>query len=363
MRRPITAEEKRLLDKYCNEMMASAVITKKPFSYLALAISMTVGSIVGLFLSMILLAMDNPLSICAFLFCPIILSAIVESIVINSGTKKILNGFFETGKTEINGGTVVIDQGYTDREYTEDDLLDEQGQPYRILMPNTRLNLQNGERIIVIVNGDRILLMKAKKELEPLIPSDPPQETSYDAIHIGHQNQLTAEDLSVPDADELIRRFGKTYKNNNVHTKALGMVGAGFFGFAGWIVVVFSMYGYIFRNTPYGDTFFSCGMIAIPILTVATIIIYSHLYKRQVNKMRGNITGVSKVILVSSMISYGNPEICVFTVCEQTRYGSFEVKSHTVRNGYDLRDVSKMFSGQTIYKYQFENGTYFFGTR
>ena len=343
--------------------MASMVITKKPFSYLALAISIFTGGIVGLILSMILLAMDNPLSIVVFLFVPVILAAIVEWAVIKGGTKKILNKYFEAGKTEINGGTVVIDGGSDYPEYTEDDLLDEQEQPYRIMLPHTRVNLQNGERVIVIVNGDQTLLMKAKKELETLIPSNPPQELSYDTMHIGHQNQLEFPDLSVPDADEHIRNFRKKYKNNSVHPKALGMAGAGFFGFAGWIVVIFSMYGYIFRNTPAGNTFFTCGMIAIPVLTIATMAVYSHIYNWQIRKQHGNIRNVSRVILVSSRLSYGADGSRVFMVCEQNKYGAFNPGNYHVKNGYDVRDVAKMFSGQIIYKYQYEDGTCFFGTR
>ena len=362
MRRPITAAEKQLLDKYCNEMMASAVITKRPFSPLALAISMTAGSIVGLFLCMILLAMENPLSIFMFLFCPIIISAVVEAIVINSGTKKILNGFFEVGKTEINGGTVVIDGEYEYPEYTEDDLLDEQEHPYRIMLPHTRLHLQNGERVIVIINGKQTLLMKAMKGLEPLIPSAPPQELAYDALHIGHRNQLEYPDLSVPDADEHIRRFGRNYKNNNARPKALAVLGAAFFGFCGAIVVIFSTYGLVFRETSMGDTFFTCGMLAIPILTIATVVIYSRIYGWQIKKSRGKILNVSKVILVSTRLSYAPNGSRAFMVCEQTKYGSIIADSY-MTTGYDVRDVTKMFSGQTIYKYQFENGTCFFGTK
>ena len=344
-------------------MMASMVITKKPFSYLALAISMTVGGIIGLYLTAILLILENPLSILAFLFVPILLSAVVESIVIKSGTKKLLDKYFEVGKTEINGGTVVIDHECKFMEYTEDDLLDEQEHPYRILLPHTRLHLQSGERVIVIINGENILLMKAKKELESLIPSAPPQELSYDAMHIGHQNQLEFPDLSVPDADEHIRNFRKNYRNNSVRPKALGILGAAFFGFCGAIVVIFSTYGFVFRQTSMGDIFFTCGMIAIPILTIATVFVYSHIYNWQIRKARGKILNVSKVILVSTRIALATTGSRIFMVCEQNRYGAITPESYHVNTGFDVRDVAKMFSGQTIYKYQFENGTYFFGTK
>lgn len=273
------------------------------------------------------------------------------------------SGFFVAGKTQINGGTVVIDGNYGCPEYIEDDFLDEQSRPYRIKLPESRLGFEDGERVIIVINDGKTLLMKVHAELAGLIPDHTPNELSSDLIHIGHQNQLEYTDLSVPDAQERIKRFKKTYRNSYGHPKGLYILGASFFGFCGWIIVIFAAYGYIFQYTPAGDDYFKFGLPLIPILTVATVLVYSRLYGRNNNIAREGAKSVTKVILVSTFPALMHPEIRSFTVCEETDYGAVITNNYTSINGFDVRDAAHMLPGQVIYKYETKTGKAFFGTK
>ena len=273
------------------------------------------------------------------------------------------SGFFVAGKTQINGGTVVIDGNYGYPEYVEDDFLDEQSRPYRIRLPDCRIGFENGERVIVVINDGKTLLMKVQAEQAGIITDHTPNELSTDLIHIGHQNQIEYTDLSVPDAEERIKRFKKTYKNSNERPRGLYILGAAFFGFCGWIIVVFAAYGYIFQYTPAGDDYFKFGLPLIPILTVATVLVYSRLYGRKNNIARQGAKSVTKVILVGTLPALMHPEIRTFTVCEETDYGAVITNSYVSKNGFDASDAAHMMPGQVIYKYETVKGNPFFGTK
>lgn len=152
--------------------------------------------------------------------------------------KRMRADLFKAGYTQINGGTVVIDNDGNPPEYIEDDLLDEQRRPYKILVPEVLTPLHSGTRLIVIINGDNIHLLKRENELESLVPEEGPQQAYKDSPHIGHQNQLKHTDMTVPDGEVRISNFFKNYKNMERHRKDAMLFGAGFFGLLGWIFIV-----------------------------------------------------------------------------------------------------------------------------
>ena len=52
-----------------------------------------------------------------------------------------------------------------------------------------------------------------------------------------------------------------------------------------------------------------------------------------------------------------------FTVVEKDPAGNQVTGTHAVNGNFDVRDVAKMQSGQTIYKYTYGNNGVFFGTK
>jgi hypothetical protein len=275
---------------------------------------------------------------------------------------RLRKGLFKPGITQINGGTVVIDNGCSMPEYIEDDLLDEQKRPYKILIPEMWTPLPAGTRLIVIINGDNIYLMKREKELESLVPEEGPQQAYNDSPHIGHQNQLKYTDMTVPDGDVRIGNFFKNYKNFEMYRKDLTLYAAGFFGFLGWIFIVFAAYGFIFRLTPLGDGYFAVGLPLIPIMTIVTVVVTGILYGRKIKARYKDLRSVSKVILVRSLRAGGQP-LRDFVVCEKNSNGEFETRHYAGTGLSDEKDASKMIPGQIIYKYTYGNNEAFLGTK
>lgn len=275
---------------------------------------------------------------------------------------RLRKGLFKPGITQINGGTVVIDNGCSMPEYIEDDLLDEQRRPYKILIPEMWTPLPAGTRLIVIINGDNIYLMKREKELESLVPEEGPQQAYNDSPHIGHQNQLKYTDMTVPDGDVRIGNFFKNYKNFEMYRKDLTLCAAGFFGFLGWIFIVFAAYGFIFRLTPLGDGYFAVGLPLIPIMTIVTVVVTGILYGRKIKARYKDLRSVSKVILVRSLRAGGQP-LRDFVVCEKNSNGEFETRHYAGTGLSDEKDASKMIPGQIIYKYTYGKDEVFFGTK
>ena len=364
MRRTITSEDKKKLDKYSNRLMTLMLQGKAGFSFLWLAIAMIVGCIIGAIVSFGILGQDHPWSLPFFLIFPLVLSAIVEILVITIGNRILRGRLFKVGKTEINGGTIIIDGKCELVEYTEDDLLDPGGHPYRILLPEAWGRHRNGERIIVVWNGSSVFLMPAFKELATLISAIPPQIPDEGSQHIGHQNQLTLESSYVEDADVRIRRFFRNYKNSNRSVRGLVMLGAWFFGFTGWIVVTFCFYGFFLQYLPIdGTRYFAWLTLAIPLLTFATADIVERVYRHRIKVKYKGLTSVSKVILITTGISFIVPHARDFKVVEKDIIGQCTVNLYAHHDGYDFRDAEKMKPGQIIYKYTTEDGKVFFGSK
>lgn len=279
------------------------------------------------------------------------------------GAKRLRANLFKAGYTQVNGGTVVIDNSGNPPEYIEDDLFDGQRRPYKILLPNTHMPLPSGSRLIVIINGDNIYLLKREKELESLVPEEGPQQPYNDSPHIGHQNQLKYTDLTVTDSDIRIKNFFKNYRNNERHRKDAILFGAGFFGLLGWIFIVFAAYGYIFRFTPLGDGYFAVGLPLILIMTIVTIVVADIMYSKKLRGKYKDLKSVTKVILVHTIHVYGNPYIRDFVVCEKNSSGDYVARSYVGTSMFDESDASRMKPGQIIYKYTYGNNEAFLGTK
>lgn len=277
--------------------------------------------------------------------------------------KRMRADLFKAGYTQINGGTVVIDNDGNPPEYIEDDLLDEQKRPYKILVPEVLTPLHSGTRLIVIINGDNIYLLKRENELESLVPEEGPQQAYKDSPHIGHQNQLKHTDMTVPDGEVRICNFFKNYKNMERHRKDAMLFGAGFFGLLGWIFIVFAAYGYIFRFTTLGDGYFAVGLPLIPIMTIVTVVVADIMYGRKMKEKYKGLKSVTKVILLCSHHVSGQANLRDFIVCEKNENGGFVTRSYVGTSMFDESDASKMLPGQIIYKYTYGKDEVFFGTK
>lgn len=366
MRRTITPEEKKILDRHSGSIMTLMASGRVGFSFLTLAIAMAVGCIISAVLAFGVMGVENRWSMAVFLVLPLVLSAIAEILTIRIGTRILRDRLFVAGKTQINGGTIVYDEKERAAWYTEDDLLDAQGRPYRIEPPDFVFGVLNGARLIVAATGEETYLLRSEGELAGLIPADPPQDVSQASTYIGHQNQITFHDDSMPDGEERIGRFFRTYINTSRFRRSLVLLGAGFFGFCGWVIVIFSAYGFYFQYTPAGDRYFMVGLPLIPVLTAATVAAFAMSVRGQIRSRYREIIGVKKVILVKHRYTPHREDARDFLVCELNDQGACTVDLYQSCTGFDTADAARMRPGQTICKFMYRTGNggtgVFFGT-
>lgn len=403
MRRYITKEDKRILDKYSGRIQTLMVSGQTTLNFVALAISCTVGAIGGAIVGLGVLGMNHPYSLPAFFLIMLGITVLGTVLTAVIGTRRKRNRIFRVGKTMINGATCVGDITCPPIAYTEDDLVDGNGHPYKILCSEF-LAMANriGERLIVVVNGEMVFLMKAEGKLATLIPAEAPQAVSEESAVIAHQNELDhissmpgtavsaaaseqvpvmepvtspapsasavrAQNMGHPAVTEHERRQIDTFFNYYVNThrlrRSLVLLGTGFFGFCLLAIVIFAVYGFFFDGTAYEDNYFP---IALPLLLVLPpIFLYTclRLFRSYLRKKYRNIVSVRPVILISSNVSFAAPYARDFIISELNVDGKMEAKQYVGHRGYDCADASRMKPGQTIYKYTYGDGELFFGTR
>ncbi len=363
MRRVITKEEKQILDKYSAYIATGPQSGRAGFSFVALAIGCAAGGITGAVLAFGILGQHHPLSMVAF-FIPFILGSVLPPWIAGViGTRRIQNRLFVVGKTRINGATCVSDiycpSGTT---YTEDDYLDENGRPYRMLWPRSILPPRRGTRYILVENEGKIFLMYYAKGLKSLVPETAPQEADDECTIIGHQNQFQNEQNNKAD-QRRIEQFFSNYKNTSKHRKSLCMLGTGFFGFCLWTIVIFGGYGVFFEGTRYEDLYFPIALPMLFVLTGLSLAVCAYLFRRSIWLKYRNITFVKKVVLVNTQSYLDNSGRRYFLVTETDANGNSVPREYAAHDGFDCADAANMRPGQTIFKYTYGKGDVFFGTK
>ena len=429
MRRPITKEDKKILDKYSNRIQTLMMSGTAGFSFLALSIGTAVGGIIGAILAFGILGEHHPLSLYIFLFSFLIGGALAVFLTMKIGTRSKRNKLFRVGVTLLNGATCVNNFDDEEFTYTEDDLLDENGHPYKILFTELYSRPKKGDRFIVLVNGDVTFLMKAEnEELASLIPEKAPQEVHPDSIVIAHQNELLkktsvvsqatssaqangapqvsnqaqaavtpatqaqaaaatpspaqAQIPSAPAPTPLyqsqneaykiaasayekrqIETFYSHYPNTSRFRRSMAILGAGFFGFCFLIILFFSFYGLFIEGTVYEDRYFPVAVPLIFLLTPVCIWVCIVLFKKSLYKKYGEIKAVKPVLLMRTDVNMIVPHTRDFVISEADINGNMVVNQYRAHPNFDCADSDHMKPGQTIFKYTFENGGIFFGSK
>lgn len=363
MRRVITKEEKKILDKCSSYVTTGPVSGTVGFSFVALSIGCTVGAIIGAIWGFGILGQHHPLSMVAF-FVPFLLGTVLAPLLTNIiGNKIRRNKLFVVGKTKINGATCtddILSGAYT--TYAEDDYLDENGRPYKMMWPGSLLPPRKGTRYVLVENDGLIFLMYRDKELKSLVPEKAPQEADGECQIIGHQKQV--ENTKIKQADQRrIELFFNHYKNTCRYRKSLCMLGTGFFGFLGWTFIIFATYGMFFDGTSYEDSYFPIALPLLFVLTGVSLGVCSYLFHRSNHKKYRNIKSVEKVILVVTNPYLDNSGRRAFQVTETDENGQSVTKVYDAITGFDCGDAAKMRPGQTIFKYTYDCGEVFFGTK
>lgn len=363
MRRVITKEEKKILDKYSAYVATGPQPGRMGFSFVALAIGCTIGAILGSILAFGVLGQHHPLSMPVFFLFYISGSVLTPWLTAVIGTKRIRNRLFVVGKTKINGATCVSDiYSSSGTTYTEDDFLDENGRPYRMLWPGSMFPPRRGTRYILVENDGKIFLMYYDKGLKSLVPGKAPQEADDECTIIGHQNQFQNKQNDKAD-QQRIRKFFRYYKNTNKHRRSLCMLGTGFFGFCLWGIVIFGSYGMFFEGTKYEDRYFPIALPMLFVLTALSLDVCEHLFRRSNRLKYSDITSVKKVVLINTQPYPDNSGLRYFLVAETDLNGNSETRAYVAHDGFDCADAAKMRPGQTIFKYTYGSGDVFFGTK
>ena len=365
MRRKITKEEQKILAKNADRIRTNIRDISPQLDFPLLAAASAVGGIMGAVIAFGILGKDHPLcEVSLFGVCIAVTLAII-GIVLQIRKAIYINMFFHVGVTEINGGVICYNPELNCIEYIEDDNVDENGAPYLFRLPEHRETMRPGERVLVLINGDNISIMRLNDALLPLVPGgmDGGWQAASDSQHIGHQKQLKSDDSSVTDADFRIKHFFDVYQNGP-HYKKNGIIAAAVFsGFLGATLLIFAGYGFIFQYIPpIEKNYFAAGLPLIAFLTAASGIVTAHVYKSKLIKKYQGLNGVSKVILLGVQ-KHMVQDICCFTVVETDSSGNKVTNSYTVRGNYDVHDIARMQSGMIIYKYTFGNDGVFFGTK
>lgn len=367
MRRYITKEEKRILEKHSNRIMSNLVHGSIGLSFTALAISCVVCGIIGAILSFGVLGQDNEFSLPVFLLFIIGLPILPTYLTTVIGNKMIRNRLFKVGKTMINGGTSISDIKSRTFLYTEDDLLDEKGNPY--VMPLTGLLAfpVKDERYIVVINDDVIFLMPYLPEFKGIIPETAPQKSTEESVFIGHQNQLDLQkkESTKPDKKDSNRidDFFRTYKSTSNCRRKHAIWATAFFGFMGWTLALFGCYGAFFENTSVGGEYFAVGVPLLPALTLASVGACISLFRYKNHKKYTPVLSVQEVVLVGISLPFSGIGRN-FIVTEKVSSGEFKTLKYWECQGFDAEDILKMKPGQKIFKYTYGDGTgVFFGTR
>ena len=425
MRRPITKKDKKILDKYSNHIQTLMMSGTAGFSFLALSIGTAVGGILGAIVAFGILGEHHPLSLYIFLFSFLIGGALAVFFTMKIGTRSKRNKLFRVGITLLNGATCVNNIDDEEFTYTEDDLLDENGHPYKILFTELYSRPKKGDRFIVLVNGDVTFLMKAEnEELASLIPEKAPQEVHPDSIVIAHQNELLKKTSVAPQAasaaqtvvtptaqaqavaptvqaqtattssqiqsqipsasaptplyqsqNEAYRIAASAYEKRQIETfynhypntsrfrRSLAILGTGFFGFCFLTIIFFSCYGLFFDGTAYEDRYFPVAVPLIFLLTPVCIWVCIRVFKRSLYKKYGEIKAVKPVLLVRTNVNMIVPHTRDFVISEADINGNMVVNQYRAHPNYDCADSDHMKPGQTIFKYIFENGGIFFGSK
>ena len=363
MRRVITKEDKQILDKYSAYIATGPQSGTAGFSFVALSIGCTIGAVTGAVWGLGILGQHHPLSMVAF-FIPCILGTVLTPWLTNViGTRRIRNKLFVVGKTKINGATCVSDiYSASGTTYTEDDYLDENGRPYRMLWPGSILPPRRGTRYILVENDGKIFLMHYSKGLKSLVPAKAPQEADDECTIIGHQNQFQNAQNNRAD-QRRIELFFSHYKNTSKHRKSLCMLGTGFFGFCLWSIVIFGGYGAFFEGSRYEDQYFPIALPMLFVLTGLSMGVCSFLFWRSNHIKYRDFTSVKKVILVNTQPYLDSSGLRYFLVTETDESGKSGPREYVGIDGFDRADAAKMRPGQTIFKYTYGAGDVFFGTK
>ena len=365
MRRKITNDDKKILVKNAGWLRESVTGSSSLLSFPLIAVAFTAGGIAGAVVAFAVLGKDHPL--CEVSLFGVCIAVTLGIIALGLWIKKqlFISKYIRTGKTEINGGVVSFNNEQQCFEYIEDDNVDENGAPYMIRIPKRMVAIKPGERVLLLINGDNISIVRLNDGLVNLVQDgmDGGWQAAADSRHIGHQKQLKNEDYSVKDSDIRIKRFFSVYKNGPHYPKSSIITGAVFGGFLIATLLVFAGYGFIFQYIPpIEKNYFAFGLPLIGILTVASGVVAGNIYSARLRKKYQDLNGVSKVILLS-VTDHMMQDIKTFTVVEKDPAGNQVTGTHAVNGNYDVRDVAKMQSGQTIYKYTYGNNGVFFGTK
>ncbi len=364
MRHAITKEEQKILAKNCYMLQTRIAGAEMRLTLPILGMAFVIAGGSAAFTSFGLMGEDHPLTSVVFFTICVVLALAICAVWYFIGRGIFTSKMFKTGSTCINGGTIFYNQEFNCVEYIEDNFTDENGAPYMIRIPEQKDPYKPGERVLVVINGDSVFLMKLNDQLSTLLPGMDGWQASSDSKHIGHQMELKFHDYSVPDGEARIQRFFKTYKNGSKYRKSSIYLEAAFFGFLGAVLIIFSAYGFIFRFIPAADdVYFLITLPLIPALTVATIIAAGKIYKRRLMNHFGDFHGITRVILTGAPYSVINSDTKTFNVVERNLSGQTVTKMYTVKDGFDVCDVKRMKPGQIIYKYTFDQNGVFFGTR
>ncbi|MBO4927180.1 MAG: hypothetical protein J5379_02885 [Clostridiales bacterium] len=370
MRRVITKEEKKILDRNSERICSTAIFGRQGFSFLALAIGMTIGCILGAIVGFGIIGMENEgPSMLAFFGISLSVAAITVYLTSVIGTKRIHDRYFVVGKTQINGATIILDEESGVTAYTEDDYLDENGNPYKIAVTDLFVRPQNETRYIIVINGDTTFMMSAEGELAGLIPKSstemPQSQTEIPQAKneiIGHPNQFRITDDHVPEAQQRIKRFHSVYPNTNRYRKSLALLGTGFFGFMGWTFLVFLAYGLFFQYTKLEKNYFVWGIPAILILTEISLLVCDMIFRKKNKNKYHDFKDVRKVVLLRKQVSF-RPGCLDFLVCETNEKGEMGYGQYLGFDGFDSGDAASMKPGQIIYKYTYGKDGVFLGTK
>ena len=361
MRRYITREDKKILDNNSDRILSFMISGKTGFSFVALAIGSAIGGISGMIVAFGVIGQNNRYSMLAFFTLFLLFTIMVPLYTSIIGTRNKRNKLFQVGKTMINGATCVIDPKTGNWAYIEDDFVDDNGNPYMMVLSGLWTPPTEGQRFILVNTGETTFLMSYWGELRTLVPENTPQKVAMESAFVGHQNMI--EKTNDPNADnDRIRKFFKNYRNTYRYRRSLALLATGFFGFCGLTIIVFGGYGLFFEGTSLEDRYFPVALPSLFFLTIIAIDVCTRIFDHVIKKRYRNITSVKKVVLVNTIVSFGNDRSRSFTVTETDDNGVSNTRTYYT-TGFDCGDASKMKPGQTIYKYTFGNGEFFFGTK
>ena len=368
MRRVINEEEKKLLDKYAKTSLTMMIPLRVGFSFTAFAISCVAGAILGSIIAFGVIGMNNDWSMPAFFLIMLVVTALFTWLTSVIGTKRIRNRLFRVGKTKINGATCISEADsqvfpHPEFVYTEDDLLDQDGNPYKIVLPELFAFPRKGERFIVVENDGVTFLLECNAHLKCLIPETPPQNTDEAKAVIGHSNQITFATEDVPDGNARINRFFSVYTSTNTVKRSWAILGTAFFGFMGWAFLVFLVFGIFFSHVDEHGRYFMFGIPMIFIMTGLSILVCIKYFQVRNKEKYKNFTKIEKVVLVSSSVSFVVPHARDFMVCEKGPDGEMMQRAYIGVDGFDASDAASMKPGQIIYKYSYGEKGIFFGTK